>query len=48
VGKAVNRLYSERYSVEAGRNTPKRDTTFRGKLFPQNSCWARDADYLKK
>ncbi|CAM9699625.1 unnamed protein product, partial [Ectocarpus sp. 12 AP-2014] len=48
VGETVKRLYSERYGVEAGRNIPKRHTTFRAKPFPENSYWARDADMILK
>lgn len=48
VGKIVKSLYAERYGVEAGRNIPKRHTTFREKPFPENSYWSRDADLIQK
>jgi hypothetical protein len=48
VGKTVKRLYTERYGVEAGRNIPKRHTTFRGKPFPENSYWCRDSDLIQE
>ena len=48
VGKVVKGLYSERYGDEAGRNIPKRNTTFRGKPFPENSYWERDSDLIQQ
>ena len=47
VGKVVKGLYAERYGDEAGRNIPKRNTTFRGKPFPENSYWERDSDLIQ-
>ncbi|AAK14625.1 unnamed protein product [Ectocarpus sp. 4 AP-2014] len=48
VGKVVKRLYSERYGQEAGRNIPKRSTTFRGKPFSENTYYARDSDLIQR
>ena len=48
VGKVAKRLYSERYGDEAGRNIPKRNTTFRAKPFPENSYWSRDSDLIQQ
>ena len=48
VGKVVKRLYSERYGAQAATDIPKRDTTFRGKPFSENTYWSRDADIIQE
>ncbi|CAM9386872.1 unnamed protein product, partial [Laminaria digitata] len=40
VGKVIKRLCTERYGQEAGRNIPKRQTTFRGKPFQENTYYS--------
>ena len=48
IGKIVKRMYSERYGEEAGRNIPKRSTTFRGKPFNENTYFSRDSDLIQR
>ncbi len=48
VGKVLKRLYIERYGEQAGRNIPKRDTTFRGKPFSEYTYFSRDSDLIQR
>jgi hypothetical protein len=47
IGKAMKRLYSERYGIEASCNIPKRNVPFNGQVFPANTYWSRDSDLMK-
>ncbi|CAN0055360.1 unnamed protein product, partial [Ectocarpus sp. 12 AP-2014] len=48
VGKIAKSLYRKRYGVAAAANIPKRNTTFRGKPFSENTYWQRDADIIQE
>ena len=47
VGKAMKRLYKERYGAEAASAIPKRNVPFRGSVFAENAYWQRDEDLMK-
>ncbi|CAN0423497.1 unnamed protein product [Scytosiphon promiscuus] len=47
VGKVIKRMYTGRYGQQAGRNIPKRQTTFRGKPFQENTYYNRDSDLIQ-
>ena len=48
VGKMAKSLFRKRYGVAAAANIPKRNTTFRGKPFSENTYWQRDADIIQQ
>ena len=42
VGRAIRRLYAERYGAQAAADIPKRNVPFRGKIFAANTYFERD------
>ncbi|CAN0252444.1 unnamed protein product [Ectocarpus sp. 6 AP-2014] len=48
VGKMAKSLYSKRHGVAAAASIPKRNTTYRGKPFRENTYWQRDADIVQE
>lgn len=47
VGKAMKRLYAEKYGLMAAHRIPKRNVPYHGQIFPENCYWSRDEGIVK-
>ncbi|KAG5179474.1 hypothetical protein JKP88DRAFT_256260 [Tribonema minus] len=48
IGKKVKALYAIKYGTAAAAAIPKRNITFRGQIFAENTYWKRNQDHMEE